>query len=147
MRISARGLALIRHFEGFSATAYLCPANLWTIGYGHVLRGALLANKDSLRWSEADGEAQLQSDCRVFERAVLRLIAVPLNQPQFDALVAFTYNIGEAALQRSTMRQKLNRGEYDAVPGEMMRWVHAGGRRLAGLVRRRRAEAAFFAEG
>jgi lysozyme len=146
MRISAPGLELIRAFEGFSPTAYLCPANLWTIGYGHVLRGAMLAEKLSLRWSEADGEAQLQSDCRVFERAVSRLIHVPLSQPQFDALVAFTYNVGSAALQRSTLRQRLNRGEYTAVPSEMMRWVHAGGRRLAGLERRRRAEAALFAE-
>lgn len=72
---------------------------------------------------------------------MLRLISVPLTDGQFDALVSFTFNLGAGALQRSTLRRKVNRGEHQAVPAEFMKWVWAAGKRLPGLVRRRRAEA------
>jgi lysozyme len=75
---------------------------------------------------------------------VLRLIAVPLTAGQFDALVSFTFNLGGGALQRSTLRRKVNREEHAAVPAELMEWVWAGGRKLKGLVRRREAEAALY---
>ena len=76
----------------------------------------------------------------IAERAVLRLIKVPLTDGQFDALVSFTFNLGSGALQRSTLRRKVNREEHEEVPAEFMRWVWAGGRKLKGLVRRREAE-------
>ena len=75
------------------------------------------------------------------ERAVLRLIRVRLADDQFDALVSFTFNLGAGALQRSTLRRKVNREEHGEVPPEFMRWVWAGGRKLKGLIRRRAAEA------
>jgi len=72
---------------------------------------------------------------------VLRLITVPLTQGQFDALVSFTFNLGAGALQRSTLRRKINREEHADVHAELMKWVWAGGRKLKGLVRSRVAEA------
>ena len=73
----------------------------------------------------------------IAERAVLRLIKVPLTDGQFDALVSFTFNLSSGALQRSTLRRKVNREEHEEVPAEFMRWVWVGGRKLRGLVRRR----------
>lgn len=77
---------------------------------------------------------------------MLRLIAVPLTDGQFDGLVSFTFNLGAGALQRSTMRRKLNRGEQDGIPAELMKWVWAGGQKLTGLVRRRKAEGLAYVE-
>jgi lysozyme len=76
--------------------------------------------------------------------SVLRLIAVPLTQGQFDALVSFTFNLGSGALQRSTLRRKVNREEHDDVPAELMKWVWAGGSKLKGLVKRRKAEVLIY---
>ena len=81
------------------------------------------------------------------ERAVLPLIRVPLEDGRFDALCSFTFNLGAGALQRSTLRRKVNREEHGAVPAEFRRWVFAGGRKLKGLMRRREAEAGLYAEG
>ena len=81
------------------------------------------------------------------ERAVLRLITVPLSDGQFDALVSFTFNLGSGALQRSTLRRKVNRQEYEDAALEFGKWVWAGGRRLKGLINRRKAEAALFLSG
>jgi GH24 family phage-related lysozyme (muramidase) len=86
----------------------------------------------------------LANDVAVAERAVLRFIRVPLSDGQFAALVSFTFNLGAGALQRSSLRQKLNRGEYNDVPVEFMKWVWGGGRKLQGLVVRRRAESMLF---
>ena len=74
------------------------------------------------------------------ERAVERFITCPLEDNPFSALVSFAFNMGAGALQRSTLRQKINRGEHEAVPKELRRWVWAGGRRYAGLMKRREAE-------
>ncbi len=97
--------------------------------------------------SEATAEELLRLDVETAERAVLRLIRVPLEAGRFDALGFFTFNLGSGALQRSTLRRKVNREEHGAVPAELRRWVWAGGRRLKGLVRRREAEAEFYAGG
>ena len=78
-------------------------------------------------------------------RAVLRLIRVPLEDGRFGALCSFTFNLGAGALQRSTLRRRVNREEHEAVPRELRRWVWAGGRKLKGLIRRREAEAALYA--
>ena len=78
------------------------------------------------------------------ERSVLRLISVSLTNGQFDALVSFTFNLGSGALQRSTLRRKVNREEHADVPTEFMKWVWAGGRKLKGLVKRRQAETLLY---
>jgi lysozyme len=142
MEVSAQGLALIRAFEGFSASAYHCPAGYLTIGYGHVI-GA--AERDSLRRvDDMQAETLLRQDTQKAGAAVLRLIHVSLTQGQFDALVSFTFNLGSGALQRSTLRRVINRGEHGEVPAQMKRWVWAGGRRISGLLRRREAEARLY---
>ena len=94
---------------------------------------------------EETGEELLRKDVGAADRAVLRLIRVPLTDGKFDAPVPFTFNLGSGALQRSTLRRKVNREEHAEVPAEFMRWVWAGGRRLKGLERRRRTEAALYA--
>ncbi len=86
----------------------------------------------------------LRKDVGIAERAVLRLISVPLTDGQFDALVSFTFNLGAGALQRSTLRRKVNRGEHQAVPAELMKWVWAAGKRMPRLVRRRKAETSVY---
>lgn len=135
--ITQDGVDLIKRLEGFSQTVYFCPAGLPTVGYGHVVRPREDFTSGII---EQQAVELLRRDVAVAERAVLRLIAVPLTDGQFDALVSFTYNLGGGALQRSTLRRKVGRQEHVLVPEQLMRWVWASGRRLKGLVRRRRAE-------
>ncbi len=141
--ISARGLALIKAFEGFRPTIYLCPGQAPTIGYGHTLSaGEHRQMSDGI--SEKQADALLREDVGVAEEAVSRHILVALTDNQFDALVSFTFNVGSGALGRSTLKVRLNQGRYDEVPAELMKWVWAGGRKLPGLIRRRQAEAALY---
>ena len=140
MRASAACVSLIKRFEGFSATAYSCPAGYLTIGYGHVLS----AENAFGTISESEAERLLIQDIRHAERAIARLIVMPLTQGQHDALVSFTFNLGAGALQRSALRRKINAGLHEEIPTELMRWVYAGGKKLAGLVRRRQAEANLY---
>lgn len=141
MRISERGIALIRRFEGFSAAPYLCPAGYWTIGYGHVM-----PKHEPMQLTESEASLLLMADMRCAEVAVTRLIQAPLTQSQFDALVSFTFNLGGGALQRSTLRRKVNREEHQEIPAEFQKWVFAGGKRLSGLVARRKAEVRLYLE-
>lgn len=137
--ISKQGIDLICRFEGFSPIIYMCPAGYPTIGYGHLITEA---NKEQFLDGVNEDEALdlLRQDVAVAERAVLRLITVPLTQGQFDALVSFTFNLGAGALQRSTLRRKVNREDHADVPAELGKWVWAGGRKLKGLVKRRATE-------
>lgn len=139
--VTEQGLQLIRRFEGFSAVPYLCPAGYLTVGYGHVVQ-----NPEAFRQPITEDEATeiLALDVETAERAVLRLISVPLTDGQFDALVSFTFNLGSGTLQRSTLRRKVNREEHEDVPAEFVKWVWAGGKKLKGLIRRREAEATLY---
>ena len=144
--LTDEGLALIKRFEGFAPEIYICPGGWPTIGYGHVVR-----DHERERFAdgidEATAEDLLRRDVETAERAVLRLIRVPLEAGRFDALGSFAFNLGAGALQRSTLRRKVNREEHGAVPHEFRRWVWAGGRKLKGLMRRREAEAGLYAAG
>jgi lysozyme len=142
VKTSQKGIDLIKHFEGCRLKAYKCPAGIWTIGCGHTGN----VNPDDVITMER-AEELLKHDLARFEKAVKRLINVPLSQNQFDALVSFTFNLGEGSLERSTLRRKLNVGNYNAVPVELNRWVYAGKQKLAGLVRRRKAEGHLFKTG
>lgn len=141
--ISPEGLTLIKQWEGCRLTAYKDVAGVWTIGYGstgaHVRAGMTI--------SQAEADALLVADLARFERAVEQLVKVPLSDGQFAALVSFAFNVGEGALQKSTLLKKLNAGNYDAVPGELAKWVNAGGKKVQGLVNRRAAEAGLWARG
>lgn len=139
--VTETGVALIKQFEGFSPTPYLCPAGYWTVGYGHVIKSEY-AYPDPI--TEDHASQILKTDIEAAERAVLRLINVPLTDGQFDALVSFTFNLGGGALQRSTLRKKANREEHDEAADEFRKWVYAGGRKLPGLIRRRAAEAELY---
>ena len=141
--ITQEGLNLIKTFEGFEPEIYLDAAGLPTIGYGHLIRpGEHKMFEGGI--SEPAAQALLSKDVWSAERSVLRLISVPLTDGQYDALVSFTFNLGGGALQRSTLRRKINREEHNEVPEQLMRWVWAGGRRLRGLARRREAEAGLY---
>lgn len=138
-QVNAAGLWLIKSYEGFRERAYLCPAGVWTIGYGHT---GGVKPEDTVTREEA--ERLLRNDLRNAEAAVSRLIWVPLTDNEFSALVSFVYNCGAGALQNSTLRAHLNGDRRLAAADEFWRWCQAGGRRLPGLVRRRANERALF---
>lgn len=144
MQTSANGLALIKEFEGLRLQAYLCPAKVWTIGYGHTTAAGPPSVHEGMILTKNEAESILRKDLRKYENAVSDNVTVPLTQHQFDALVSFCYNVGPGAFKKSTLLKKLNRREYDAIPAELMKWNKAGGKELAGLTRRRRAEAALW---
>lgn len=143
MRLSQAGLDLIKSFEGYRAHVYRDIAGKPTIGYGHLVRQG--ESFDYLDRQES--EVLLRKDVASAEGAVNRLIAVPLHQWQFDALVSFTFNLGGGALQRSALRRVVNREEHDAVPAEFAKWRMAGGKISKGLIRRRAAEAELYYRG
>jgi lysozyme len=141
--VTQNGIALIKRFEGFKLHIYPDAAGLPTIGYGHLLKaGEAELFKNGI--TEAAAEALLIKDVLVAEKAVLRLITVELTNGQFDALVSFAFNLGGGALQRSTLRRKVNREEHQDVPAEFLKWVWAGGKKMKGLIRRRTAEAQLY---
>lgn len=141
MKTSSSGLDLIKEFEGLRLQTYRCPAGVLTIGYGHTSAAGPPTVTPTMRISQAEANHILASDLGKYESAVSSAVTVPLKQNQFDALVSFCYNVGPGAFSKSTLVKKLNRGEYDAVPAELMKWNKANGKELSGLTRRRRAEA------
>ena len=138
-RISEEGLSLINKFEGCRLEAYKCSGGVWTIGYGHTEN---VNEGDTITQEKAD--KLLKSDIESFEVYVNYSVMVELDQGQFDALVAWTFNLGPGNLRESTMLKKLNKADYTSVPNEMKRWNKAGGKTLDGLIRRRNAEALLF---
>ena len=142
--ITPQGVDLIKSFESFRSMDYLCPAGVHTIGYGHVIAPG---EQFDLPLTQEEGEAILVRDILKAQSSVLRLISVPLTDGQYDPLVCFTFNLGGGALQRSSLRRKVNRQDDDEVPPEFMKWTRCRGRILPGLVRRRRAEATIYAGG
>ena len=141
MRPSHLCYGLIQRFEGFSTEIYRCVAGCETIGYGHRLKKGE-AYPDGITADIA--YELLRQDVSDAARAVERLLPLPLNQFQHDALVSFTFNLGAGVLQRSTLRQVIIRKEFTLAPDEFRKWVYAGGRKLSGLMHRREAEIAVF---
>jgi lysozyme len=139
MRTSDKGIAIIKAHEGLRINAYLCPANKWTIGYGHTSAAGEPTVSEGMRITKREAEEILRTDLARFEARVNRLVKVPLTQGQFDALVSFDFNTGK--LHSSTLLKRLNGGQYAEVPRQLMRYVYGDGKQLAGLVRRRRDEA------
>lgn len=145
--INYRGLDIIKRAEGLRLEAYLCPADVWTIGYGHT-KGV----KQGDTCTEAQAEAWLREDCGEAERAVARLVRVPITDNQFSALVSFAFNVGTdedadtiaEGLGDSTLLRKLNMGDYIGAANEFPKWNKAGGRVLMGLSTRRAAERNLF---
>ena len=137
---SNTGLALTRSFEGLRLTAYQDSAGVWTIGYGHT--GPEVHHGQCV--SEIEAEALLRSDLSSAVRTVRKAVQVDLAQHQFDALVDFCFNTGRGNFLGSSLLRYVNHGEFDSAVVQFGLWVHAAGKVLPGLVRRRAAEAALF---
>lgn len=169
MDVSKLGIEFIRRWEGCKACAYHDAAGHLTIGVGHMLTrsermsGTLYIANKPVPWvpwvrssklpglrARRPGLSEQQIDDLLIQDLVPvaatlgARVHVPLNQYEYDALCSFVFNTGREAFRRSTLLRRLNRGDYPAVPGELARWVHAGGKVLRGLKRRRAAEAALF---
>lgn len=140
MKTGEAGIALIKEFEGCHLTAYLCPAGVWTIGYGHtqgVHKGQHI--------TQDQADAFLHDDLSTFEQEVSRLLgSAPTTQNRFDAMVSLTYNIGGGAFARSSVLRLHKAGHYDQAAEAFIMWTRAGHRVLPGLVRRRAAERALY---
>jgi len=119
MKLGEAGAKLMHQWEGYRTKPYLCPAHIWTIGYGHVL---------------------YQEQIRLPGLAP----ALSGRQGAFDTCVSFSFNAGLGAFQRSSIRMKINRGDWEGAAEALMLYVMAGGKVLAGLKRRREAEKALF---
>lgn len=146
MRISEKGLNLIKKYEGFSSKPYMCPANVPTIGYGSTYypnetKVKMIDDKISEEEATQLLEYIAQKD---FGSAVNKFVIVDLTQNQFDALVSFAYNIGRTAFENSTLLKLLNRGEYEAAADQFEKWNKSGGRVLNGLTKRRFDEQKLF---
>lgn len=145
-KTGVKGIDLIKSFEGFFPKPYNCPAGVPTIGYGTTRypSGVKVSMKDKAI-TQAQALDYLRYDLKRFELAVDALIRDDINQNQFDALVSFTYNLGEGNLKASTLAKKVNTNPKDAsIAKEFEKWVNANGKKLAGLVRRREAEAELY---
>lgn len=149
--ISTKGLEFIARFEGFRAQPYNDAAGHATVGYGHLLHYGPVTEADKVKYrngiSRGDALDLLAVDARKATIGVKQNVKVHLTTPQFDALVSFAFNCGVGALAGSTLLKRLNKGDYNSVPSELMKWVKAGGQTLPGLVNRRRAEGDLFAHG
>lgn len=139
LTMSQQGLDLIKFFEGFSDTAYKCPSDVWTIGYGHTL-----TVHEGMIITREEGEDLLKDDLYIMEQTVKNVVKVPLSQAQFDALTSLTFNIGQGSFKRSTLLEKLNSGDYEGAAEEFPKWRRSGGEILKGLERRRAAEKLLF---
>ena len=144
MKTSQSGISLIKGFEGKRLNAYYDGVGVWTIGFGTIKypNGVWVKKGDTC--TEAQAESYLKNDLVKFENAINRLVKVPLNQNQFDALSSFTYNLGETNLSSSTLLKKLNAKDYAGTADQFPRWNKAGGKVMNGLTRRREAELILF---
>ena len=156
MKVSDKVIHMIKHHEGVRTKPYQCPALLWTVGVGHVIdpmHGRLkLEERKNLPipdgWNRTlsmeEVDDILKKDLARFEQGVARLCPGPLTQGQFDALVSFSFNVGLGNLQKSTIRMKVNRQDFEGAAEAFLDWTKAGGKVLKGLVNRRNDERALF---
>jgi lysozyme len=166
VKLSKAGEDLMHRYEGFRSRPYLCPAHIWTIGYGHVLyqeqirlpvvrvegkaipmirKEMPLKPEDNRVWTKTEIDELFRADVGTFERGVLRLVpGVVGRQGSFDALVSISFNFGLGNLQRSTIRMRANRGDWEGAAEAFRVWTKGGGKVLPGLVKRREAEIVLF---
>ena len=146
MNVSKAAIALIKHHEGVRSRPYRCPANLWTVGVGHLIGdGKSLPDSWNRTFSQEEIDGILKSDLRRFELGVHKMLPnVPLRQHEFDALVSFCFNLGLGCFQRSTIRQALLRGDKTQAMESLVKYCRAGGKILRGLQIRRLDERALF---
>jgi len=160
VKVSPAVIRTIKHHEGVRTKPYRCPALLWTVGVGHVIDPTHTRIKYEERrnipippgWDRVltmgEVDAILAQDLTRFERGVARLCPASIGrQGIFDAMVSFSFNVGLGNLQRSGLRMKTNRGDFEGAAEEFLKWTKAGGRVLPGLVKRRRDERALYLSG
>ena len=136
---SIPSLELIKTFEGLRLEAYLCPANIWTIGYGHTKTA-----RKGMKITNAEAEELLTGDIAWVKSCVDTAVKTELNANQVAAVYSFIYNVGAGAFRSSTLLRKLNQDDHTGATDEFKRWNKGGGKVLAGLTRRRAAEAKLF---
>lgn len=134
--------ALVKHYEGCKLVAYLCPARIPTIGYGHT-QGVRMGT----RIDQDTADRYLAADLQLAQAEVRKLVTVELTVAQEAALVSFMFNVGGPQFRTSTLLRRLNARAYDEVPAQLLRWTHGGGKELPGLVKRRTAEAYLWQHG
>ena len=139
MKLGERGTEILKYFEGCKLTAYQDSVGVWTIGYGHT-KGVY----NGMTITQEEAEQMLLTELEEYEGYIENMVTVPLTQNQFDALVVWIYNLGPTNFKNSTLLKELNAGNYNAAGQEITRWNKAGGKVLAGLVKRREAEAELF---
>jgi len=156
VKVSKEAIEGIKKDEGVRTKPYRCPALIWSVAVGHVIDQSHIRVPFNERkniplppeWdrvlSMAEVDAILAADLATFERGVLRLCPSGLTQGRFDALVSFSFNVGLGNLQRSTIRMKHNRGDFEGAAESFMAWTKAGGKELPGLVKRRKHERALY---
>jgi lysozyme len=137
---SDKGLELTKSFEGLHLEAYRDCAGIWTIGYGHT--GPTLSKGQTI--SELQAEQLLCADIAEVVTCVNRAVKSIISQNQFDAMVDFCFNAGRGNFLQSTLLQKINNSDFAGAVSQFGLWVHAGAEIVAGLVRRRKAEAELF---
>ena len=139
MKISEEGLSLIKKFEGCKLEAYQDAVGIWTIAYGRIKEV-----KEGHTCTQEQAEAWLDEELHEYQSYIDDMVKVDLEQCQYDALVAWVYNLGPSNLKASTLLKVLNTSKYKDVPEQIKRWNKAGGKVLDGLIRRRKAEALLF---
>ena len=156
MKVSKDAIEGIKKDEGVRLRPYRCPALLWTVGVGHVIdpnhirvklderKGLAIPDGWDRTLTMDEVNDILAKDLITFERGVLRLCPEGLTQGRFDALGSFSFNVGLGNLQRSTIRMKHNRGDFEGAAESFMQWTKAGGKELPGLVKRRKHERALY---
>ena len=144
MKTNDAGVALIKEFEGLRTTAYKDPVGILTIGYGHTTAAGFPPVYAGQKITAGEAESILRADLTKFEGYIASMVTAKLNENQHAALVSLAYNIGPENFRTSTLRKKLNAGDYAGAADEFGRWNKAGGKVLAGLTRRRSAERELF---
>ena len=143
--VNESGIRLIKASEGYSATPYMCQANVWTIGFGSTVDKNYHSVTKNHPQIDVDYANDLfYRDIKVFSRSVLSDVKVLINDNQLSALTSLAYNIGQGAFRASTLLRKLNRGDFDGCSNEFWRWRRANGEISAGLVKRRKLERNLF---
>jgi lysozyme len=147
MRLNSNGIALMHEYEGLKLQAYLCPANVPTIGYGNTFYedGSKVKMGDKISKQRAE-ELFINIANRSFAEPIRKMFPKSnLTENQFSALVCFAYNVGIGNLQKSTLLKKVLANKNDtSIRLEFMKWNKAGGKELAGLTRRRNSEANLY---
>jgi lysozyme len=149
MKLNKKGIEMMHKYEGLRLTAYLCPAKVWTIGYGNTFYedGSRVKQGDKITKERAYELFVTITNMSFVDPIKKRLLKVELNENQFSALVCFAYNVGIANLSKSTLLKKVNINPNDfTIRNEFMRWNKANGKVLRGLTLRRESEANLYFE-